>query len=148
MSALLTQILDAVKTAMKAQDKPRLETLRTLHSDIKKVAIDSGKEIVDEMVIDVLAKSVKQLKEANTMFASAGRADLVAANDAKIAVYQEYLPAALSEEELKAIIADAKARCGASGPKEMGKLMKEVSPLVKGRADAKLVSTLVQEALK
>jgi len=148
MSSLLPQILDAIKQAMKAQDKARLETLRTLHSDIKNIGINSGKEITDDVVIDVLAKSVKQLKEANEQFRAGNRLDLVEQNDAKIAIYQSYLPKPLSEDEIVALIAEAKARTGASNPKDMGKLMKEVSPLVKGRADAKLVSSLVQAALQ
>lgn len=148
MSTLLPQILEAIKQAMKAQDKSRLETLRTLHSDIKNISINSGKEISDEIVIDVLAKSVKQLKEANEQFRAGGRQDLVDQNDVKIAIYQEYLPQALTEDEVRAIVADAKARTGAVGPKDMGKIMKEVTPLTKGRADAKLVSALVQAALQ
>jgi len=147
-STLLPQILEAIKTAMKSQDKPTLETLRTLHSDIKNIGINSGKEITDEVVIDVLAKSVKQLNDANEQFRAGNRPDLVAANDVKIALYQTYLPKALTEDEVRAIIAEAKERVGAAGPKDMGKLMKEVSPLTKGRADAKLVSTLVQAALQ
>lgn len=147
-STLLPRILEDVKQAMKSQDKPKLETLRTLHSDIKKISIDSGKPIDDEMVIDVLAKSVKQLKEANEQFRLGNRQDLVDANDAKIAIFATYMPSPLTEDEIKALIADIKARTGAAGPKDMGKIMKELTPLVKGRADAKAVSGLVQEALK
>jgi uncharacterized protein len=147
-STLLPKIMDAIKTAMKAQDKLTLETLRTLHSDIKNISINSGNEITDEIVIDVLAKSVKQLNDANEQFRAGNRLDLVAANDAKIAVYQSYLPQALTEAELTALIAEVKERVGAVGPKDMGKIMKEVTPLTKGRADAKLVSSLVQASLQ
>ncbi len=147
-STLLPRILEDVKQAMKSQDKPKLETLRTLHSDIKKISIDSGKPIDDEMVIDVLAKSVKQLKEANEQFRQGNRQDLVDANDAKIAIFATYMPSPLTDDEIKALIADIKVRTGAAGPKDMGKIMKELTPLVKGRADAKAVSGLVQEALK
>jgi len=147
-STLLPQILDAIKQAMKSQDKARLETLRTLHSDIKNIGINGGKELTDDIVIDVLAKSVKQLKEANSQFLAGNRQDLVDLNNAKIAIYEEYLPQPMSEDELKALVLQAKEATGAVGPKDMGKIMKEITPQIKGRADAKWVSQLVQAALQ
>lgn len=147
-TTLLPQILDAIKQAMKCQDKARLETLRTLHSDIKNIGINAGKELTDDIVIDVLAKSVKQLKEANSQFLAGNRQDLVDLNNAKIAIYEEYLPQPMSEEELKALVLQAKEATGAIGPKDMGKIMKEITPQIKGRADAKWVSQLVQAALQ
>lgn len=147
-STLLQKILDDIKVAMKSRDALVLEVLRTLHSDIKNLSINSGKEITDEIVIDVLAKSVKQKNEAIEMLKAGGREEKVASEEAAIEIYKRYLPQELSEEEVIALIAQIKESTGAQGPKDMGKVMKEITPQVKGRFDAKRVSVLVQEALK
>ncbi len=153
--ALLTQILDDIKTAMKAHDAATLGTLRTLHSDIKNEAMKAGAApaqimdtITDAMCIDVLAKSVKQKQEAIEILKKGGFLDKIPEEEACIAIYRKYMPAEMSEEEVKALIAEIKAATGASSPKDMGKIMKEISPKVKGRFDSKRASALVQEALK
>lgn len=155
MSALLTKILDDVKTAMKAHDAETLSTLRTLHSDIKNEAMKAGAtpaqiadSITDEMCVDVLARSVKQKQEAIEILKKGGFMDKIAAEEAAIALYRKYMPAEMTEEEVKALIAEIKAATGASSPKDMGKIMKELQPKVKGRFDGKRVSALVQEALR
>ena len=154
-SALLTRILDDVKAAMKAHDTETLGTLRTLHSDIKNEAMKSGAtpaqitdSITDEMCVDVLARSVKQKQEAIEILKKGGFMDKISAEEACIALYRKYMPAEMSEDEVKALIAGIKAATGAASPKDMGKIMKELSPKVKGRFDAKRASALVQEALK
>ena len=153
--ALLTQILNDIKTAMKAHDAETLGTLRTLHSDIKNEAMKSGatpaqitESITDAMCIDVLAKSVKQKQESIEILKKGGFLDKIPAEEAVIAIYRKYMPAEMTEDEVKALIAEIKAATGASSPKDMGKIMKELSPKVKGRFDAKRASALVQEALK
>ncbi len=153
--ALLTQILDDIKTAMKAHDAETLGTLRTLHSDIKNEAMKSGatpaqitESITDAMCIDVLAKSVKQKQESIEILKKGGFLDKIPAEEAVIAIYRKYMPAEMTEDEVKALIAEIKVATGASSPKDMGKIMKELSPKVKGRFDAKRASALVQEALK
>ncbi len=146
-SSLLQKILDDIKSAMKSHDSVTLETLRTLHSDIKNVSINSGKEITDETVIDVLAKSIKQKNEAMEMFRAGGRLELIAAEEYSIGIFKRYLPQALSEAEVVAMIMEIKATVGATSPKDMGKVMKEINPRVKGRFDGKRVSELVQNAL-
>ena len=153
--ALLTQILDDIKTAMKAHDAETLGTLRTLHSYIKNEAMKSGatpaqitESITDAMCIDVLAKSVKQKQESIEILKKGGFLDKIPAEEAVIAIYRKYMPAEMTEDEVKALIAEIKAATGASSPKDMGKIMKELSPKVKGRFDAKRASALVQEALK
>ena len=153
--ALLTQILDDIKTAMKAHDAETLGTLRTLHSDIKNEAMKSGatpaqitESITDAMCIDVLAKSVKQKQESIEILKKGGFLDKIPAEEAVIAIYRKYMPAEMTEDEVKSLIAEIKAATGASSPKDMGKIMKELSPKVKGRFDAKRASALVQEALK
>ena len=138
--ALLTQILDDIKTAMKAHDAETLGTLRTLHSDIKNEAMKSGatpaqitESITDAMCIDVLAKSVKQKQESIEILKKGGFLDKIPAEEAVIAIYRKYMPAEMTEDEVKALIAEIKAATGASSPKDMGKIMKELSPKVKGR---------------
>ena len=154
-SALLTRILDDVKAAMKAHDSETLGTLRTLHSDIKNEAMKNGatpaqitESITDEMCVDVLAKSVKQKQESIEILKKGGFLDKIPAEEAVIALYRKYMPAEMTEDEVKALIAEIKAATGASSPKDMGKIMKELSPKVKGRFDSKRASALVQEALK
>ena len=147
-SALLQKILDDIKTAMKARDAETLGTLRTLHSDIKNVSINSGVEITDEIVLDVLAKSLKQKNEAIEMLKNGGREDKASEEAKAVELYQKYLPEPLSETDVVALIAELKETLGASSPKDMGKMMKELSPKVKGRFDSKRLSQLVQEALR
>ena len=130
--ALLTQILDDIKTAMKAGAAPA-QIMDT---------------ITDAMCIDVLAKSVKQKQESIEILKKGGFLDKIPAEEAVIAIYRKYMPAEMTEDEVKALIAEIKAATGAASPKDMGKIMKELSPKVKGRFDAKRASALVQEALK
>jgi uncharacterized protein YqeY len=147
-SELLQKILDDIKTAMKARDAETLGTLRTLHSDIKNVSINSGVEITDEIVLDVLAKSLKQKNEAIEMLKNGGREDKALEEAKAVELYQKYLPEPLSEDDVVALITELKETLGASSPKDMGKMMKELSPKVKGRFDSKRLSQLVQEALR
>jgi hypothetical protein len=147
-SSLLQKILDDIKVAMKSHDSVKLETLRTLHSDIKNISINSGKEISDEIVIDVLAKSIKQKNEAMEMFRAGGRSELIAAEETAVGLFKHYLPAELSEAEVVAMILEIKAAVGATSPKDMGKIMKEINPRIRGRFDGKRISELVQEALR
>jgi uncharacterized protein YqeY len=147
-SELLQKILDDIKTAMKARDAETLGTLRTLHSDIKNVSINSGVEITDEIVLDVLAKSLKQKNEAIEMLKNGGREDKALEEAKAVELYQKYLPEPLSEDDVVALITELKETLGATSPKDMGKMMKELSPKVKGRFDSKRLSQLVQEALR
>ena len=146
-SPLLQQILADIKAAMKAHDTMTLEVLRTLHSDIKNVAINAQKELTDETVLDVLSKSIKQRNGSIEMLRKGGREQNAQEEEKTLAVYQKYLPQQLTEEEVKALIAEIKAQVGAQGPKDMGKVMKELSPKAKGRFDGRRLSELVKEAL-
>lgn len=146
-SPLLQEILADIKTAMKAHDTVTLEVLRTLHSDIKNVAINAKKDVTDEVVLDVLAKSIKQRNESIEMLRKGGREESAQEEEKTLAVYQKYLPKQLTEDEVKALIEEIKAQVGAQGPKDMGKIMKELSPKTKGRFDGRRVSDLVKAAL-
>lgn len=146
-SELLNQILSDIKSAMKSHDASTLEVLRTLHSDIKNVAINARKDITDDVVLDVLSKSVKQRNESIEMLRKGGREENAKEEEATLAVYRKYLPKQLTEEEVKALVAEIKLQVGAEGPKDMGKVMKELSPKTKGRFDSRRLSDLVKAAL-
>jgi uncharacterized protein len=144
---LLERLLEDIKTAMKARDKEKLETLRTLHSDVKNIGINQGVELTDEVVIDVIAKSLKQKQDSISQFRTGGRNDLVELEERRSQWLQFYMPQPLSEAELIQLVQDAVVEAGATGPKDMGKVMKIVTPKTKGKADSKMVSEKVKIAL-
>ena len=137
---------DMVK-AMKEQDKFRLSVIRMIKASIDKERIDKKIEITDEVVIDVLAKELKTREESRLEFSKAGRTDLVEDLDKEIEIIKEYLPEPLTEEEIDKIINDAFKETEASSIKDMGKVMKLVTPKVKGRCDMKEVSNKIKEKL-
>ena len=137
---------DMVK-AMKEQDKFKLSVIRMIKGSIDKERIDKKIEITDEVVIDVLAKELKTREESRLEFSKAGRTDLVEGLDKEIAIIKEYLPEPLTEEEVDKIISDAFKETDASSIKDMGKVMKVVTPLVKGRCDMKEVSNKIKTKL-
>ncbi len=146
-SELLNRILADIKAAMKSHDASTLEVLRTLHSDIKNVAINARKDITDDVVLDVLSKSIKQRNESIEMLRKGGREENAKEEEATLSVYRKYLPTQLTEEEVQALVAEIKLQVGAEGPKDMGKVMKELSPKTKGRFDSRRLSDLVKSAL-
>jgi uncharacterized protein len=147
MSALKTQIQDAMKTAMKSGDKPRLAVIRLMLAALKQVEVDERIELDDTRVIAILDKMVKQRRESIAQFAPAGRDDLVEKEQAEIDIITEYLPQALSEAEIEAIINQAISETGASSMKEMGKVMAQVRPQLVGRADMGAVSGRIKALL-
>ena len=136
-----------MKEAMKAKEKDRLAVIRMVRGAIKQIEIDSKKELDDEAVIGVISKDVKMRKDSVEEFKKGGREDLVAKTEAEIAVLMPYLPQQLSEDEIRSLVQAAVEQVGASSPKDMGKVMGVLMPKVKGRADGKLVNTIVKEAL-
>ena len=137
---------DMVK-AMKEQDKFRLSVIRMIKGSIDKERIDKKIEITDEVVIDVLAKELKTREESRLEFSRAGRTDLVEGLDKEIAIIKEYLPEPLTDEEVDKIIDEAFMETEASSIKDMGKVMKVVTPKVKGRCDMKEVSSKIKAKL-
>lgn len=137
---------DMVK-AMKEQDKFRLAVIRMIKSSIDKERIDKKIEVTDEVVIDVLAKELKTREESKLEFSKAGRTDLVESIDKEIAIVKEYLPEPLTDEEITEIIDNAMNEVGASTIKDMGKVMKIITPQVKGRCDMKEVSNKIKAKL-
>lgn len=136
-----------MKSAMKAGDKGRLGVIRLILSAIKQVEVDERIELDDERVIAVLNKMLKQRRESIRQFADAGRVDLVDIEEAEVLVIQDFLPQALTEAEIDAIVAESVAESGAQGAKDMGKVMALVKVKVQGRADMSLVSAKIKAAL-
>tara|TARA_Y100000294_G_scaffold169812_1_gene181392 strand:+ start:653 stop:1108 length:456 start_codon:yes stop_codon:yes gene_type:complete len=146
-SPLKQQIVAAMKDAMRAKDKARLGTIRLALTDIKRVEVDERIDPDDSRITSILDKMVKQRRDSIQQFEAAGRTELVAQEQAEIAVIQEFLPQALSEEELQAIIDSTLAESGATGMQDMGKVMGLLKPKVVGRADMGLVSQKIKAAL-
>jgi uncharacterized protein YqeY len=132
-----------VNSAMKAGDRDRAAALRLVLSELQK---DAKEGAGDELA--VLRRERKRRHESATAFRSGGHADRAAAEEAEAEIIEAYLPAELSDEELRAIVADAVAETGAASPKDLGQVMKAAMPRVAGRADGKRVSALAQEALR
>ncbi len=145
--SLKTRILQDMKEAMKARDSLRLSTLRLLVSEIKNREIDAKDELKNDEVVALIQKAVKQRQDSISQYEKGGRQDLADKEKEEKEILKAYLPEELSQEELLAIIEEAISATGVSSPREMGKVMKEVMPKVRGRADGKLVNELVRERL-
>lgn len=134
--------------AMKAKDKDRLTTIRMIKGDLDKEHIDKKREINDDLLIEVVNRGIKQRKDSIAEFEKGGREDLVEKTQAEIDILQSYLPEQLPEEEILSIIDEAFQLVNPEGPRDMGKIMKEVQPKLKGRADMKHVSELIKSKLQ
>ena len=145
--SLTATIKEAVKAAMRAKAKERLATLRLITSEFKRVEVDERVEIDDDRALVILDKMCKQRRDSIAQYQSAGREDLAAVEQAEIDVISEYLPAALSEDELSTMVAAAISETGASGMQDMGKVMAIIKPQAQGRADMAQVSKLVKAQL-
>lgn len=149
--SLKDQISTDIKTAMKAKDKLRLETVRS----IKKVIIEEestarGKgqtELTEEQELAILTRLAKQRKDAIAQYNDANRADLADQEAAELAIIEEYLPAQMSDAEIEAVIDDLIAKTGAASAKDMGKVMGPAMKDLKGRADGAKVQAMVKAKL-
>lgn len=144
---LKQRILDDVKTAMKAGDKPRLATLRLVSAAIKQREVDERIELDDTQMLAVLEKMVKQRRESIAQYDKAGRTDLSDQEQYEIGILQEYLPEPLSADEIAQLIDAAIAASGAVSIKDMGKVVGQLKPQMQGRADMGQVSGLVKQKL-
>jgi len=122
-STLYDQLRADIVTAMKARDSVTTTALRTADAAIKRAELDGNVEIDDALVLATLRKAVKNLSDAREDFLKAGRSDLVAANDAEIALLSKYLPQSLSPEKLEALVVDAIAATGATAKRDMGRVI-------------------------
>lgn len=147
---LYGSIHDDLKVAMKQGDAERRDTIRLLESALKNEAIEKRKPVADlqdEEVVAVLRRLSKQRRESAESYRAGGREDLASQEEAELAIIAGYLPAAMPEAEIRAIIAEAKQETGAFSKADFGKLMGATSKKVAGRADGNTVKALVEEAL-
>ena len=145
---LKEKLQEEMKVALKNKSQPKLSVIRLVKAAITNLEIDRGHELDDSEVIEVLAKEAKQRKDAIIEYEKAGRNDIVESLKMELQILQEYLPAQLSEEELKAIVQEIIDSVGATSKKDMGKVMAALMPKVKGRADGKVVNQLVNSFLE
>lgn len=147
MADLKARIVDDTKAAMKARDKARVAALRLINAEIKRLEVDERRELSDEDVLGVLNRMLKQRRDSLEQFEKAGRSDLAAQERFEIELVQEFMPAALSEAEIDALIERAIEQSGAAGMKDMGKVMGALKSEVTGRADMGAVSAKVKARL-
>jgi uncharacterized protein len=147
MDLLTDRIKEDMKASMKGGDKTRLGVIRLILAAIKQVEVDERIQLDNDRVILVLDKMLKQRRESIKQFADAGRHDLVAIEEAEILVIQDFLPQALSEEEIDIMVNDAVNESGAESVKDMGKVMGLLKVKMQGRADMSIVSAKIKAAL-
>lgn len=141
------RITEDMKNAMRAHDTARLSALRLLLAAIKQREVDDRVEATDELVTGVIGKLIKQRRDSVKQYTDAGRADLAQKEQNEIDTLSVYMPAQMSDEDIKAVVADAIAETGASGMEAMGKVMGIVKAKCAGKADMGRVSALVKAAL-
>ena len=144
---LKEKITEDMKAAMRARDAQRLGAIRLLTAAIKQKEVDERIEIDDAQVQAIIDKMIKQRRDSITQFEAGDRQDLADAEKSELAVLAEYMPAALSDDEVHAEVAAAVASTGAAGPQDMGRVMAVLKPKLAGRADMTKVSGLVKAAL-
>ena len=144
---LKARITEAMKNAMRAQEKQRLSAIRLILADIKRIEVDERIEVDDARVLAILDKMSKQRRDSIAAFQAAGRTDLVDNETFELNVIAEFLPQQLTETEISNLIARAIAETGAAGAAGMGKVMAILKPQIQGRADMAAVSKLVKTQL-
>ena len=145
---LSEQINEAIKAAMRAKDKVRLSTLRDIKSKIMvEATAASGQEITDAVVLKICMKLHKQRKETYALYKEQGREDLAKEEREQAEIIETFLPKMLSKDEIRAEVIETIKSIGASGPQDMGKCMGVLTKKLAGKADGKLISLIVREAL-
>jgi len=147
MSSLKERLVDDMKSAMRAKEKDRLLTIRTILATIKQQEVDTREDVDEAGVLAILDKQSKQRRESIAQFSKAGRDDLVAQEELELGFIQEYLPEPLSDDEIASLIKEAMHATGADSMKDMGKVMAHIKPKAQGRADMGKVSGLIKAAL-
>jgi len=144
---LKTQLRDELKDSMKSGNKLRKKVVRMALAEVKNAEIEKGEELDQPEVLGILQKEVKARGETIEGAVKAKRPDLIKAAEAEIAILKEFLPEALSEEELRTLIEEVVAQVGANSMRDMGQVMGALMPQVKGRADGKVANQMVREIL-
>ena len=147
MSELQNTIPEAVKTAMKARQIDQVKVLRNLQAASKQVQIDSGKDLKDADILQILQKQVKQRNESLAIYQKNGRDDLAQKEQFEINVISNFLPTPLSDDDILIIVTETVAKLGASGMKDMGQVMSVVKEQTLGLADPAVVSGVVKKVL-
>lgn len=142
------RLLEDLKLAMKSQDKVKLSVIRMVKAAIQMDEIAKKRELTEEEIISILAKQIKTRKESIQEFAKANRNDLVEQNEAEVAILNTYMPKMMDESEIEALIEEVFAKVNPTGVNDIGRVMKEIAPLVKGKADMSLVNSLIKKHLE
>jgi len=145
--SLRNRLDEELKTAMRSSDAMRRDSLRMVLAAVQKAEKEGKHELADDEMLGILTRELKVRRESVDTFRGGGREDLVAKEEAAIAVVSEFMPQPLSESELTALVWQAIAETGAATPRDMGKVMGWLSPKTRGRADGKVVSQLVTQFL-
>lgn len=141
------KLMQDLKAAMKSHDKVRKDTITMVRAAIKQIEVDKRVDLSDEEVIDIISKQYKERVSSIEDFKRGGRDDLVAQTEEEIKIILEYLPKQLTDEELEDIIKEAIEKLSITEKKQIGELMKEVMPKVKGKADGKKVNSIASKYL-
>jgi len=145
---LIEKLNDDIKTSMREKNSEKLLALRTLYSDVKNIAIKSGrKDLNDDDVITAAQKAIKQRTDSAEQFRTGGRNELAQVEETQAEYFREYLPVQLSSEELNSIISETISSWEATSKKVMGKVMKELAPKIKGKANMKEVNQIISSML-
>ena len=145
--SLKDQIKSDVKDAMRAKEVVKRDTLRNIQASIKQIEVDERRDVTDADVESIMIKYLKQREDAKTQFGDAGRGDLVAKENAEIAIVQAYLPEPMDNVELEAVLKEVIATVGAESMKDMGKVMGAAKSAIGSRADGGRINVMVKKLL-
>lgn len=147
MMSLYENIILDLKNSIKGQDKLKLSVLRGLKTAIKNKQVELRQELADNQILGVISSEVKKRKEAIEKFGEGSRQDLVEKEEAEVKILSSYLPPQLSDEEIRETLTQVIQEVSASGPKDLGKVMKSTMAKLAGRADGREVNRLARELL-
>lgn len=142
------RLMEDLKAAMKSQDKTKLAVIRMVKAAIQMDEIAKGRALEEAELVSILSKQIKTRKEANVEFEKAGRTDLVDQNNKEIEILNVYMPKMMDEAEIEKLVKEVFAKVNPTGTNDIGKVMKEIAPLVKGKADMSLVNSIIKKNLE
>ena len=143
-----TRLEDDLKQAMRSRDAARRDVIRYLRSEIRNQEIKVQEDLDDDGVVQVLSRQAQQRRDSIEAFTEANRTDLVEKEQAELEIIMEYMPQQMTSDEIASLVQEVVAEVGASGPGDMGKVMSQIMPKVRGRAEGREVSSIVMETLR
>ena len=143
-----TRLEDDLKQAMRSRDAARRDVIRYLRSEIRNQEIKVQEDLDDDGVVQVLSRQAQQRRDSIEAFTEANRTDLVEKEQAELEIIMEYMPQQMTSDEITSLVQEVVAEVGASGPGDMGKVMSQIMPQVRGRAEGREVSSIVMEILR